>query len=513
MADYNDVLQTAADLGVLASDRANAASKIIHDVANGPETETVTTESGEVNTLAKAIKDITDRIEAASLSPEIEMVEIQAGVLEYTLTDTDTSGMALYIDGAREFDFTVVDSTTFRLPREFPTGTRAWVVKRDIYTPNQEESGTDAATLNGYTSDQFLRADTDNTYQDRFIFGIDVDSEGTVRIERDAANSRFRMLPADTVASDWDYTDGFGYENGRWYFDNAPTVDNGSEIWHSGNDGEGSGLDADFLRGLDPDGFGQTASTNTWQGAQIYTDATTGEDAGVIRANFNGTRFSMVPHDGTDWDYNDEFGYEAGRWYFDNTPQVNGNDVYHAGNLDLSDYPSTSSNNTWTAAQIWGDGETTANSIRQYASSSKFNMVPSDGTAWDYNDEFGHENGEWFFDNVPLLGGAYPVMEGDTANVTSVFSETIESTTDLNVSFADSFIVDNTAAVTLNIIGMDTAKHATISILIEGASGYDFQDSITWTDGTKPSQGASWTILVLTHFPGRGWYGSLGGRG
>lgn len=43
---------------------------------------------------------------------------------------------------------------------------------------------------------------------------------------------------------------------------------NGNTIWHTGNDGAGSGLDADLLDGLNSVAFGQLAGTNTWTGAQ-----------------------------------------------------------------------------------------------------------------------------------------------------------------------------------------------------------------------------------------------------
>lgn len=431
MAEYNDILQSATDLAVLASDRANAASKVIHDVAHGAETETITTEGGEVSSVAKAIKDITDRIEAASLAPEIEPVEIQAGQLEYVLSTMDTSGMALYIEGSREFDFTVVDGTTFRLPREFPTGTRAWAVKRDIYTPNDDGStgggtGGDAETLNGYTSDQFLRADTHNAYDYRFIFGVDQATLGSVRVERDAANDRFRMLPTDGV--EWQFTDGFGHQQGRWYFDNAPMVDNGFELYHGGNDGEGSGLDADYWRGLGPESFARTDSTSNYTGSSIYGAL---ETAGSVRINHNGTSFSFTPTNGTEWDYNNQF-------YF--------------------------------------------------------------------------ENGEWHFDNAPVINGGYPVLEGNLISVKNVFGFGSTTTNIIDVAQASSFVVDASAEVTLEIQGIPSDAATTIVILAEGAGQVNFADSITWTDHTKPEQGAIWTLYTLTHVPTRGWYGSLGGR-
>lgn len=48
---------------------------------------------------------------------------------------------------------------------------------------------------------------------------------------------------------------------------------NGSEIWHEGNDGSGSGLDADKLDGIDSSQFSQLAKENIFTKNQIFNQA------------------------------------------------------------------------------------------------------------------------------------------------------------------------------------------------------------------------------------------------
>lgn len=432
MATANDILQAAADLATVASDRADSASQIIYNVANGGVNTIVNTDNGEVNTVAKAIKDITDAIESASLAPQIEPLTASAGVLEYNLTTMNTDGMALYVEGSREFDFTVVDSNTFRLPSEVPDGTALWAVKREIYTPGQQEEVIDADFLEGKDSTQFLRSDQETTITSDMNFTADAvfgDSAtaGSVRMDFDGTD-KGRIVPSDGI--DWDFNDEFGHQSGRWFFDNAPTVDGGNEIYHQGFDGAGSGLDADFVRGLDPDLYARTDSSNTFTGVTIIGgDNTT---ANSMRINFNGTNYEMVPSDGVDWNYADGFGYQGG----------------------------------------------------------------------------------WFFDNKPLINGELPVIEGEVANVPNVFTAQSTTTTNIDVAAASSFVVDNSSAVTLSIINEDTNGATTITVLVEGSAGVDWStnNTINWTDNTEPTQGATWTLYVLTYVPTRGWYGSLGGR-
>lgn len=67
----------------------------------------------------------------------------------------------------------------------------------------------------------------------------------------------------------------------KWDFKVAPTL-NGTKIWHEGNDGAGSTLDADLLDGMQP-ATANTASTI------VQRDASGNFSAGTITASLNGT--------------------------------------------------------------------------------------------------------------------------------------------------------------------------------------------------------------------------------
>ena len=53
----------------------------------------------------------------------------------------------------------------------------------------------------------------------------------------------------------------------------TPTLANDNDIWTSGNDGSGSGLDADLLDGYHASAFGRLATTNTWTAANTFQSA------------------------------------------------------------------------------------------------------------------------------------------------------------------------------------------------------------------------------------------------
>lgn len=128
---YIDDLNTAAEQALLASASATNSSQILYDVANGDQTTLVSTASGDVKSVAKAIKDISDSIGYGVAQPLSEEIILVEGQTEVSLSTVSARSMALYIEGAREFDYTVVDDFTFTLPESFPAGTRLWAVTRE----------------------------------------------------------------------------------------------------------------------------------------------------------------------------------------------------------------------------------------------------------------------------------------------------------------------------------------------------------------------------------------------
>ncbi len=151
---YIDDLNDAAARAQVAADTAEGATQILYDVANGDDVTTVTTESGEVKTVAKAIADIEAMFSNALYDTATEEFVLEEGQTSISLTSVSTDNMSLYIEGAREFDYTIVDSSSITLSEGFPEGTRIWVVGQEFYTDagsspvETEETGTQRSLTN-----------------------------------------------------------------------------------------------------------------------------------------------------------------------------------------------------------------------------------------------------------------------------------------------------------------------------------------------------------------------------
>ena len=130
MATPEEELQAAADLATIAANRADGASQQFYDVANGDATSTVTTDNGEVDTVAKAIQEIKDTLVGATLEAQIEEQTLSAGQTTVTLTTLTAEARPLmYIEGSFEQDFTVTNETTIELGQSYPDGTRVWFLQ------------------------------------------------------------------------------------------------------------------------------------------------------------------------------------------------------------------------------------------------------------------------------------------------------------------------------------------------------------------------------------------------
>ncbi len=151
---YIDDLNDAASRAQDAADTAEGASQILFDVANGDSVSTVTTASGEVKTVAKAIADIEASFEGGLFNSTVEEVTLADGQTAVTLTNATTDSMQLYVEGAREFDFEITGTDSFELSESFPAGTRIWVVSSEIYTDVTttlvEDSEGTSRTLSGW---------------------------------------------------------------------------------------------------------------------------------------------------------------------------------------------------------------------------------------------------------------------------------------------------------------------------------------------------------------------------
>ena len=96
-------------------------------------------------------------------------------------------------------------------------------------------------------------------------------------------------LLSQVIAPKADNTYSFGYSNYRWaagYFTNLYV--NGNDVWHSGNDGAGSGLDADLLDGKQPSALSVLSASKLTTARTIWGQSFDG--SGNVNGNlqFNG---------------------------------------------------------------------------------------------------------------------------------------------------------------------------------------------------------------------------------
>lgn len=121
------------------------------------------------------------------------------------------------------------------------------------------------------------------TIYDELVIG---NTAGRIRISDAAAGCFF--IPRNAGDTGWDGTQEFSWNQTSryWTFDSTPRV-GGSVIWHAGNDGTGTGLDADKLDTYEAAAFPRKAEaatiTNTWtmRHVQIAAGYSLGFNGGI----------------------------------------------------------------------------------------------------------------------------------------------------------------------------------------------------------------------------------------
>ena len=109
-------------------------------------------------------------------------------------------------------------------------------------------SGLDADRLDGINSVSFLRSDVDDIKTSgTYIEYRSDDNSHRMRVWMNT-DDRFIMAPYDDGAYQWGREFGYNDNTNRWYVDSALDI-SGNTAWHAGNDGPGSGLNADLLDG------------------------------------------------------------------------------------------------------------------------------------------------------------------------------------------------------------------------------------------------------------------------
>ena len=192
-----------------------------------------------------------------------------------------------------------------------------------IKTVDGSGSGLDADTVDGFGSGQFLRSDTSDTASGAITF-----TSGLLQLSghyyqgyHSAAQNYIHFYPANpssnagssAVTTDIRSWNGSSFDVLRIQGGNNTITWRANTIWHSGNDGSGSGLDADTLDGL------QTSSSgNRWGVIPfVHTD-------GVMEVG------RYIDFHNSDGDTSDHLvRFES---IDSNTIHISGNKIFHAGN-------------------------------------------------------------------------------------------------------------------------------------------------------------------------------------
>ena len=211
-----------------------------------------------------------------------------------------------------------------------------------IKTVDGSGSGLDADTLDGLDSGSFLRSDANDTMSGSLVI-------------QTAQDDKLHLKVTSGDTSDWNYisfygsngvrdgyigTDGSG--NMQFYQDsNGTNIDlngsspraNGYTIWHAGNDGSGSGLDADTLDGLQSSAFVRVDGSSTMTGDLLVQDDI--KSTGMVRA----TGWHNTNTGTTGEDLGVEIGVSSGAGYlisYNRTGSYYGNLNITANNIDLT---------------------------------------------------------------------------------------------------------------------------------------------------------------------------------
>lgn len=213
-----------------------------------------------------------------------------------------------------------------------------WGAWQSFYSPSNDGpgSGLDADTLDGQEGAYYARADRAFEY---WTTGSDIDTvlpgstTGTI-YKSDGLNHVVIGIRGNDP-NDGFYvidTDGQGLTGpfARLLLAVSPSQLKylGNTIWHAGNDGSGSGLDADTLDGVEGVSFvRKDAASNINSNINI----TIGSGEGAVRMIHDPAvnRFYFVPYNGGDWDWDKQLGFDADedQWHIEGAPLAGGNQI------------------------------------------------------------------------------------------------------------------------------------------------------------------------------------------
>jgi hypothetical protein len=176
-----------------------------------------------------------------------------------------------------------------------PTNTASKVVARDAsgnfsagtITANLTGTASNAATLDSLDSTQFLRSDADDSMSGQLL--INNSSANPLELQR---NSQVGIEFNDTSTG----SRYLGVTSGNLRYGSNLDHSTNSLVWTSGNDGSGSGLDADTVDGIQASSFLRSDAADTFSGKLTYTGSNDGLEVGGIRGTGLGSQSGDYIH-------------------------------------------------------------------------------------------------------------------------------------------------------------------------------------------------------------------------
>jgi hypothetical protein len=187
------------------------------------------------------------------------------------------------------------------------TGTRSWTVKAsggNLNVNSGDGVGSltgqiNASTLDSIDSSSFLRSDADDTTTSNLIINTSTNAKHLYISRSGSTSNEYTRIGRDDTITHFHTKNDEASSTVRFRFENTDTesggganandrnIDlisdstsaritiDGNTVWHAGNDGSGSGLDADTVDGVDSGSFLRSDAADTWS-ADISTTSTNG---------------------------------------------------------------------------------------------------------------------------------------------------------------------------------------------------------------------------------------------
>ncbi len=159
-----------------------------------------------------------------------------------------------------------------------------------IKTVDGSGSGLDADTVDGIQASSFLRSDADDTATGKIVFGSPISAGSNAKIQVGGFQRTGPIMLAVGTTS----TSSFNTSNERWLLNNgthlyASTSSSSynNKIWTDGNDGSGSGLDADTVDGIQASSFLRSDASDTYTSGTLTFGSGTGLDMATNDAYAN----------------------------------------------------------------------------------------------------------------------------------------------------------------------------------------------------------------------------------